>query len=295
MSVSGTTATVSAPPRIYAAWQSLSEETGLAPAYMIGLDGCRRGCLFCHARGDWEAFAGEELSRESLAHHFRRAREWQCCTIQFTGGEPGWRLAEIESALPAAGDLPLVLNTSLDQPLHLQAELLAAFKLVIVSLKFGRDQCAARLGCGSDYLGPMRERLVAMYEAGIPLRVRHLVMPGHLDCCLRPTLDWLVRELPLVPVTLLLGFVPPPRPQVPELQRTLTLDERHAALAQATRSGLCWEAVGAQIPAMKGHGTGPELVDVVIDAAGAICLPTMGPAAQALAAGLCAACEEEIP
>lgn len=294
MTVSKTTPFLSAKVRVYATWQSLSEESGLAPAYMIGLAGCDRSCSFCHARHEWERSAGEQLTHDLLVRHFELARELGCCSLQFTGGEPCRYLEEVVSALPQSPEIPLVLNTSLSRQLHLKPELLAAFALVIVSLKFGRDVCSRRMGCGADYIRPMRQRLAALHGAGIPLRIRHLVMPGHLDCCLQPTLDWLAQELPAVPLTILMGFIPPPHAQVPELCRTLTAEERHAALAQATGSGVCWEVAGEGLPTRGVGGVGPEYVDIVIDSAGAICLPTVGPAALAFAAGLGGANEEEI-
>jgi len=279
-------------PRIYATWKSLAEEARIAPAYMIGISGCHRGCLFCHARSAWQEAAGELLTSDRLATHFARARQENCRTIQFTGGEPAHHLAAIVAALPPPSAIPLVLNTSLSDSLH--PALLEPFSTIIVSLKFGNDNCSKRLGGGRDYLAPIRQRLLALLEARIPLRIRHLVMPGHVDCCLKSTLVWLQDCLPMVPLTLLLGFVPPAHALVPELSSSLPPAARDAALALATRSGLCWEAVGEQIPRASLPPAGSEYVDVVIDAGGAVCLPVVGPAAQALAVGLTAPEEEEI-
>ncbi len=280
------------PPRIYASWQSLSEEAAFAPAYMIGLAGCNRGCIFCHARADWTGRAGEVLSAATLKTHFERARQMGARTVQFTGGEPTLALDQLVTALPAAAELPLVLNTSLSTPLHLSPELLAPFSHVVVSLKFGRASCARRLGGGDGYLGDIRPKLLALREAGIPLRIRHLVMPGHLECCLEPTLGWLAAHFPEAPFSLLLGFVPPAHARAPELGCALNPAERERALALTALSGLCWEVVGEQIPAASSPLTGSESFEVVIDAAGSICLPAVGPAARALAAEL-AANEEE--
>ncbi|MBE0540583.1 MAG: 4Fe-4S cluster-binding domain-containing protein [Verrucomicrobia bacterium] len=40
------------------------------------------------------------------------------------------------------------------------------------------------------------------------LIVRHLLMPGHVDCCWRPVAEWLAAELPGVKVNLRSGFWP---------------------------------------------------------------------------------------
>ena len=39
--------------------------------------------------------------------------------------------------------------------------------------------------------------------------VRHLVMPGHRECCLEPTLKWLAEELPGIKVSLRVDYAPP--------------------------------------------------------------------------------------
>ena len=40
------------------------------------------------------------------------------------------------------------------------------------------------------------------------LIVRHLLMPGHLDCCWRPVAAWIAANLPEVEVSLRTGFWP---------------------------------------------------------------------------------------
>jgi putative pyruvate formate lyase activating enzyme len=39
--------------------------------------------------------------------------------------------------------------------------------------------------------------------------VRHLVLPGHSECCLRPILRWLAEKAPEVKVSLRGDYVPP--------------------------------------------------------------------------------------
>ena len=40
------------------------------------------------------------------------------------------------------------------------------------------------------------------------LIVRHLVLPGHFDCCFRPIVDWLRSEMPRVKFSLRDGYQP---------------------------------------------------------------------------------------
>lgn len=274
-------------PEIYASWISLSEEAGPEPAYLVGLSGCPRACQFCHARNDWGALPRERLTPATMATHLLAARKSAARSVQFTGGEPAVWLPSIVAALPAAPGLPLTLNTSLPVPLHLDPDRLQPFAELIVSLKFGQDRCARRLCGDGHYLGPVRERLLALADLGIALRIRHLVMPGHLDCCLVPTLAWVERCLPHVPVTLLLGYVPPAAATAPELLGTLNGREHEMVLALAALSGVCCQCLGQSVPAPSGRGNpASESFDVIIHGGGAICLPTVGHGAVDLAARL---------
>jgi putative pyruvate formate lyase activating enzyme len=40
------------------------------------------------------------------------------------------------------------------------------------------------------------------------LIVRHLLMPGHFDCCWKPVAEWLAAELPSTKINLRSGFWP---------------------------------------------------------------------------------------
>jgi putative pyruvate formate lyase activating enzyme len=39
--------------------------------------------------------------------------------------------------------------------------------------------------------------------------VRHLVLPGHNECCLKPILHWLAEKMPQTKLSLRSDYVPP--------------------------------------------------------------------------------------
>jgi putative pyruvate formate lyase activating enzyme len=67
--------------------------------------------------------------------------------------------------------------------------------------------------------------------------VRHLLLPGHEDCCTRPTLEWLAAELPQVKVSLRANYVPPIEAQFAPTQY-VTSREAEAATDYARHLGL---------------------------------------------------------
>jgi putative pyruvate formate lyase activating enzyme len=79
--------------------------------------------------------------------------------------------------------------------------------MYLADLKFGSDACAKDLAGIDRYWEVVTRNLLA---AGVntPLLVRHLAMPGHIDCCLRPVASWMERNLPDAPFHVGRGYVP---------------------------------------------------------------------------------------
>ena len=108
----------------------------------------------------------------------------------------------------------------------------------LTDLKFGNDDCARRLCGAQDYLSVVR-RNHRMAAAQGEVLVRHLQLPGHLECCTLPTIDWLAEELPGVAVNLMDQYRPEHRAREhPELGAPLPREERRRALEHARERGL---------------------------------------------------------
>jgi putative pyruvate formate lyase activating enzyme len=112
------------------------------------------------------------------------------------------------------------------------------FDVWVADFKFGNEACAQRLARVADYLRTVRENLLwgARHSE---LIVRHLLMPGHGDCCWRPVARWLAAELPGVKVSLRLAFWPAWRAaRHPELRAANSLRESERACEMARECGL---------------------------------------------------------
>jgi putative pyruvate formate lyase activating enzyme len=51
-------------------------------------------------------------------------------------------------------------------------------------------------------------RLLPTVGANANVLIRHLLMPGHVDCCTRPVLEWLSSHLPEALINLMTGYKP---------------------------------------------------------------------------------------
>src|SRR5690606_16018985 len=122
-------------------------------------------------------------------------------SVCFIGGDPAPHIPFILAALAAAGarrTIPTVFNSNFyltDEALDL---LEGAIDIYLPDLKFGpapgADGCGERLGGMPDYWRTVTGCIDRVDRAGARVIVRHLLMPGHLDCCTRPVLHWLAER-----------------------------------------------------------------------------------------------------
>jgi putative pyruvate formate lyase activating enzyme len=195
--------------RVFSAQVEVSDELELIPTFAIALSGCDLRCDFCITGGpSWNSRLGEPLRLENLIERANAALAKGARTVMILGGEPTVHLhtaLEIVAALP--DDAKLVWKTNAHGSAQARELLDGMFDVWLADYKFGNDACAQRLAKVSDYVRVVRENLLWANEHS-ELIVRHLLMPGHIECCWRPVTEWLAVNLPGVKVNLRSGFWP---------------------------------------------------------------------------------------
>jgi putative pyruvate formate lyase activating enzyme len=199
--------------RIFNAQIEVGDESDVCPVFAVAFSGCDLRCDFCNTgRESWDASAGsvpEGVEREALLG--RIARAWESGAVRslmILGGEPTIHLSsalELVAAVPDA--LPVVWKTNAHGTPESNALLDGVFDAWVADLKFGNDDCARRIARVEGYCARVHPNL--QWAAGhTRLIVRHLLLPGHLDCCWRPAAAWLAEQLPQAEVSLRTGFWP---------------------------------------------------------------------------------------
>jgi putative pyruvate formate lyase activating enzyme len=74
--------------------------------------------------------------------------------------------------------------------------------------KFGPDKCALDLSRTPWYWDTVTNNLKLIYEWGEDFVVRHLIMPNHVECCTKPVLEWIARNMPKVPINIMDQYYP---------------------------------------------------------------------------------------
>lgn len=226
----------------FSAQTEVSDELELIPTFAVALSGCDLRCDFCiTGASSWNPGAGVALDAKEMAEQAREALAAGARTLMILGGEPTIHLPsvlELVAELPA--DARLVWKTNAHGSAEARALLDGLFDVWLTDYKFGNDACAQRLAKVGNYTAIVRENLL-WADAQSDLIVRHLLMPGHVDCCWRPVAAWLAKCLPGVKVNLRSGFWPAWRANRHlELAHPLAIQETEQALAIADEYSLNW-------------------------------------------------------
>src|SRR5262245_14143235 len=195
--------------RFFSAQVEVSDELELIPTFAVALSGCDLRCDFCITGGpSWNPRAGEGFDARAMAARAERALHDGARTVMVLGGEPTIHLdaaLELVAALPDAAKL--IWKTNAHGSAQARELLDGMFDVWLADYKFGNDECARRLAKVENYVNIVRENLLWARDHS-ELIVRHLLMPGHIDCCWSRVAVWLAVEMPGVKVNLRSGFWP---------------------------------------------------------------------------------------
>ena len=272
--------------RVACAFPHLGEEAvfrGICGSGTIFFTSCNMRCAFCQ-NGDisTDCDNGEPVDARELATLAFLLRRQGCHNINFVGGEPAVHLHRITAALallargfrpgerqrrrlgavfdpvtempeaPAAVrdgvfNAPILWNSNMYLGEPVMRLLRVLVDVWLPDFKFGPDRCAVTLARTPRYFETVTRCLARLAEWQEDVLVRHLVMPGHVDCCTKPILAWLARHLPRAPVNIMDQYRPdmfadPRSPRFLERYREIarrpSARELDAAWAHARRLGL---------------------------------------------------------
>jgi putative pyruvate formate lyase activating enzyme len=219
----------------------MGEEPELVPSGTIFTLGCTLRCLHCQNWSISQWFEkGETCSPTQLARAVEQLRKDGCRNVNLVGGDPtSWLPQWLETFRHVDVNVPVVWNSNSYYSLE-TAKLLAGFADVyLLDFKYGPETCAEKISDASDYwTACTRNHLYAKKYGELIIRV--LVLPGHLECCTKPVLNWISENLgDGVRVNLMFQYRPEWKShQVPELRRSLTEKERCRAIELAKEAGL---------------------------------------------------------
>jgi len=104
--------------------------------------------------------------------------------------------------------------------------------------KYGNNLCAQKYSQIKRYLEVVQPNFEFAYETAEVL-IRHLVLPGHLECCTRQITEWIAKKTPHVRFNLMFQYHPCYQAfEYLELRRQLTPEEKTKAIYIVRETGI---------------------------------------------------------
>ncbi len=221
----------------------MGEEPELVPSHTIFFSGCTFACAYCQ---NWEIAMHPESGLTADARHLARLLEEAVGqgsrNANFVGGNPDPHLhtvlAIVRELDERADGLPLVWNSNMYTSREAMDLLEGVTDVWLADFRYGNDACAAELSGVEGYFEVVSRNFLAA-DAGGEVMLRHLVLPGHLECCAVPIMRWVSRHLPDVYYNLMFQYRPEYRASLhPGMDRRLSVEERQEATRLAREFGL---------------------------------------------------------
>jgi len=189
----------------------IAEESAINPAIVTNFGGCALRCMYCVEYGNWNA---NSLPPSDPVNFWKHVHDLlnqgiPINTLEFTN--PTESLPGLLAILNRAPDdfrRPVVLNTHLysSEPFYEMANLIA--DVWLLDLRYGNDKCAKNLSGVDHYMKYAISGFEAVVNQNAKVIVRILVLPGHVSCCHKPTIEFLSRYKDKIWVSILDQYVP---------------------------------------------------------------------------------------
>ncbi|MEM4641113.1 MAG: radical SAM protein [Candidatus Pacearchaeota archaeon] len=170
------------------------EEPFFVPSFTIFFWSCNFSCQYCQ---NWTISHRYEKPREMRPEKLAKIIDEHnyCKNINFVGGEPTPQLPFILKTLSyVESNLPVIWNSNFYMSKISMNLLKGIVDVYLSDFKYGNDNCALELSKVENYTSVVkRNHLLAARDAEIV--IRHLVLPGHLECCTKPILEWIAKNL----------------------------------------------------------------------------------------------------
>jgi putative pyruvate formate lyase activating enzyme len=227
--------------KVSSIFEHTGEEPELVPSGTIFTMGCTMKCKHCQ---NWPISQwmeeGDSYEPEQLAEEVERLRANGCRNVNLVGGEPTpWLQQWLRVFKRVNVNVPIVWNSNTYYSPE-TASLLAGFADVyLLDFKYGPGDCAARISDAPNYWEACTRNHLEAQQYG-ELIIRMLVLPGHLECCTKPILNWIAQELGVdTRVNVMFQYRPEWQAnEVPELRRRPTQQEIETAIRLAKGAGL---------------------------------------------------------
>ncbi len=211
-------------PKISSEFLHMGEEPELVPSHTVFFAGCNFRCIFCQNYEISQLNQGRYVPVEKIAKKLDSSRGKN---VNWVGGDPTPSLSYVLQVLQKMNNpLPQIWNSNLylsEKSMKILSQLMDVY---LTDFKYGNDSCAKELSDVDDYTLVVRRNHLIAEKTG-DLIIRHLVLPGHLECCTKPILRWIDSNLDDPKVNIMTQYRPVWRAdEDPIINRYLNREEK---------------------------------------------------------------------
>ncbi|MGC9061033.1 MAG: radical SAM protein [Thermoplasmata archaeon] len=227
-------------PRIASEFLHFGEEPMLVPSHTIFFAGCTFHCIFCQ---NWDISQFPEngiIAGAGDVASCIKSRHTVSLNVNWVGGEPTPNLPFVLETLSLLDvNVHQIWNSNMYMSTETMKLLDGIIDVYLADFKYGNDRCAEKLSGVKNYVEVvLRNHKIANSQCDV--LIRHLVMPGHVECCSLPMLELIDRELEKK--NLVINIMDQYRPeykasQMPEINRYITKKEYFTVLNHAKKLG----------------------------------------------------------
>lgn len=238
--------------RVASYFHHIGEEAPLVPSGTVFFSGCNLRCVYCQ---NWDISqnpeSGVEVRPDELAAIQIHLRLTGARNINWVGGEPTPNIHVILPSLKILAEkgvnVPQLWNSNLYLTVEGMKLILHVIDIWLPDFKYGNDECALKYSVAPRYVEVVSRNLKIICDRGEDIIIRHLVLPGHVECCTKPVLRWIALNCPKALVNIMDQYHPDylvtRLRKYSELNRRVTRREMDEAYRYADELGIVWRPI----------------------------------------------------
>lgn len=239
---------------VASAFLHMGEESVLIPSGTIFFQSCNFGCVFCQNYDISQAWkkskaiedVSKKINKKDLAILAERLANEGAININYVGGDP---IPNIHTILGSLTYQKINICQLWNSNFYLTEKSLALIidfiDFWLPDFKYGNNECGEKYSGIKQYYNILTRNLKQIHNEGSgEIIIRHLVMPNHIECCSKPILDFIAKEVPNCVVNIMGQFRPEYKAyQYPEIDRRPTTEEMIQVRKYANKLGILWKPV----------------------------------------------------
>jgi putative pyruvate formate lyase activating enzyme len=171
----------------------IAEEAPVNPSINVNVRGCGLKCRFCQKHELLDPDGQGQMLEASL---WKELRANAARSISFIGGNPDesiYAILRFLADMPFRFRKPIVWNSNGYASKVVYRLLRGVADAYIPDMKFYRKTCSRELADCDNYFDMFRGGIEEMVKQNASVFVRMLIIPGHLECCHIPLIDYLSK------------------------------------------------------------------------------------------------------